>query len=248
MGFADGLRAGTRASNSWIRNYKEAKEKDIEDSMYEAATQLQGAHQAVDAEGNAIEQEALDFATMDPGKLTNAILERAAQNGVKINDDVYKVAWGVGAQLGGMQQKYALFQDKKEKLDAATSNIYNTIANRNKRTAYLNAKPYYKPTSSGGGDGSQPMADEPMGPPTLQTVEDQKFKSDYDKTLTNLYGKKKKYTSDEKKTAKHRLFNADPEYTQKYGYTPPTSTKKKSKDVKVKKNSKADDYFAEFGL
>ena len=144
-GFAAGLVAGTVASNSWIKTYKMAKEKKLEDSMYEAATQLSNGYKQVDEEGNAIEQEAIDLATMDPGKLTNMILERAAQNGVKINDDVYKVAWGVGTQLGGMQQKYQLFRDKKEKLDIATSNIYDQIQTRR---AKLAAK--FRPVDSNG--------------------------------------------------------------------------------------------------
>ena len=145
MSFATGLASGTAAGKSWINSYKDAKEESITNQLFKAGMELQQEGEQIDAEGNKIKRDAMNFANMSGDQITNSMLQQITANGGKIDDQTYRIAYQVGNLFQEKKQEVSLFNEKKRLYDAKVSNVYNTINNRNRRTSYLNNKPYYNP-------------------------------------------------------------------------------------------------------
>ena len=122
MGFAAGFRAGNSIVGDWVDTYKQGKEEQITNKLFKAGMELQQEGEQVDAEGNKIAREALDFANMSGDQITNSMLEYIAANGGKVDDQTYRIAYKEGNLFQQKKQEVELYNEKKQLFDAKQLN------------------------------------------------------------------------------------------------------------------------------
>jgi len=128
MSFSQGFSVGA----DWKDKYRQRKEEEIENQLFTAAQQLGNERSELDAEGNEIQQAAMDFSSMSPSDISGSIMQQAMANGLKMTDDLARLSYGVGETLFGMKEKYQKHQNKQALFGKKMQNMSSIMAKRNR--------------------------------------------------------------------------------------------------------------------
>jgi len=128
--FSSGFSAGAKVGNSWVDNYKQAKTESIENKLFKVGQELQQERSFINAEGEQIQQDAVDFSNLSGDQITNKMMEAIVMQGGNVDDQTYKVAYQVGNLFQEQKNRYALFQDRQAINDAKLANYGSLISNR----------------------------------------------------------------------------------------------------------------------
>ncbi len=135
MSFSSGLRAGASVGRQWVTDYKQNKQDEIENQLFKAGMELQQDRMVTDAEGEQMQAEAMQFASMTGDEITNSMLAQVTASGGKIDDQTYKIAYGVGSLFKEKKNQYEMHEAKLATQEMREQNLRNTVFNRNARNA-----------------------------------------------------------------------------------------------------------------